>query len=104
MNNKHTKGKWKQEGDHIVGERYICTLDTWAITGQETKYPEENQKLEDEKQANANLIAAAPDLLEACKEVYQSMNTTRATSKQVRVSMHSIRKVYRAIQKAKGEL
>jgi len=62
----YTKGKWEVSGFFVVrvdapktkdqpaGATYICQLDTCAVSDEEA-------------QANARLIAAAPELLEALK-------------------------------------
>ena len=56
----HTKGKWEFNGRDIIvgqniGQQRICTL------------VEHRDEYRAEDEANARLIAAAPDLLEACK-------------------------------------
>ena len=69
---KHTPGEWKHwsHGDIRVirdesGSR-ICHFDylTWS-----------GRRPDDEVKANANLIAAAPDLLEACKAALNMVET-----------------------------
>ncbi len=59
---EHTKGKWKIDGlsiyvaDHFSRRLWIATV----CVGMPS---------EDESEANARLISAAPDLLEACKAI-----------------------------------
>jgi hypothetical protein len=62
---QHTPGPWRREGDHIVGQRYVCELSDWAIVAAGSSYPEINAALTAERDANAALIAAAPELLAA---------------------------------------
>lgn len=63
MTTKHTAGPWKRQGKFILQEKVIngCSLTIakipYAGPDFQTKYNE----------GDANLIAAAPDLLEACK-------------------------------------
>jgi len=60
---KHTKGNWKVEyivevlpASIMSGKKEICDLTTTRVKFEE-------------KEANAKLIAAAPDLLEALQEI-----------------------------------
>uniref|UniRef100_A0A6M3LRI8 Uncharacterized protein n=1 Tax=viral metagenome TaxID=1070528 RepID=A0A6M3LRI8_9ZZZZ len=59
---KHTPGKWEVEviGVHqfIVKNNKTIAKTPWDISNQE------------ENEANARLIASAPELLEACKEAF----------------------------------
>jgi len=69
---KHTKGKWtaEQTDVHISvrpwrvlqGTKIICKLDS---------YDRYNSEANIEEEANAKLIAAAPDLLEALKNAME---------------------------------
>lgn len=69
---KHTKGEWKVlrqiQGDIITGigveesDNYYRVLFNNILPDTDEEY--DNERLEQE--ANAKLIAAAPDLLEAC--------------------------------------
>ncbi|MBE3084680.1 MAG: hypothetical protein IMZ64_00500 [Bacteroidetes bacterium] len=72
METKHTKGEWRQshrktyEGVYSTQvydekEKTICTL-AWH------KVDLGNGVTGTDREANAKLIAAAPDMLEACKE------------------------------------
>lgn len=57
----HTKGEWETLGRTIqVGNRNIASI--WA------------KKRRGESDANARLIAAAPNLLEACEKAKDMMN------------------------------
>ena len=84
---KHTQGTWNTDGLAVVGddpylEICICTSDT--------DIPKH------EAEANASLIAAAPDLLEALKEMYRVCNMSSDDSP------HRT-KARLAIAKAQGE-
>lgn len=64
----HTKGKWKVVGGEIKsGNKSIVTL--WA------------KKTDKEFNANANLIAAAPALLEACEYAFKNLQPKGNISK-----------------------
>ena len=64
---KYTKGPWKlhdMEDNTIVGNDHLAIADANAIS-----------RSKEENQANAHLIAAAPELLEACKEQMRVIET-----------------------------
>ena len=66
--NKYTKGEWKINPTGDINDLHIgcvCRFQTLGIADVETEYTGEEEAL-----ANAHLIAAAPDLLEACKGLY----------------------------------
>ena len=84
---KHTLGQWKlhdMESNIIVGNDHITIADVNA-----------RNKTQEENQANAQLIAAAPDLLEACKDL-----VSRATMSEETMSIFI--KAKQAIKKAEG--
>lgn len=66
---KYTKGNWKQVGAFVISETDadICS------TSNVNNLPVEEQI------ANANLIAAAPDLLDACKDALEIVAGERIT-------------------------
>jgi len=71
MKTTHTPGPWSLEVDAVISdatEAHICTV----LGGEGTRFidDEDNQ----ECLANARLIAAAPDLLDALKEVQDWAN------------------------------
>jgi len=62
----YTKGEWKVNPTDDINDFHIgcvCKFQTLGIADVETDYTGEEEAL-----ANARLIAAAPALLEACKE------------------------------------
>jgi hypothetical protein len=70
---RHTKGPWKiSDTGHVVGivdvNVEVLIADTYALEGYGKVDPK------GEKEANTNLIAAAPELLEACKQLVQSID------------------------------
>ena len=100
MNTKHTPGPWTVEtGSFYVSIRAPSRMvgDTRVIGG----------KPDDENLANARLIAAAPDLLEALGdaaamlEVYATGKTNSATHGQ---AVSAIRDALAALAKARGEV
>lgn len=59
----HTEGTWYGKDGQIYPEETGKTLATIPY------YDKDNE----EQRANTQLISAAPDLLEACKEAFQSL-------------------------------
>lgn len=73
MEKKFTKGQWVIDSDFITVEvdgidEVVCDLDPIDV------YPTVYQRSEEEKDANAKLIAAAPDLLAALEYIIESIN------------------------------
>lgn len=75
---KHTPGPWRYTREitkqgidkaFIVGERYIAEIFNFCNPHSAPQYTTENDGFFVEAQANARLIAAAPDMLEALKAV-----------------------------------
>lgn len=98
---KHTNGKWEVtpafstsgNGEWTVWEResgiYIC--ETWTIGDHPCA----------EEEANARLIAAAPELLEAAKKMREYLELVGCGSYQGDMAMLDI--IRAAIAKAEGE-
>lgn len=74
---KHTPGPWYTE--HVLDSgktmvfggktsRYICSVTIKQLGGGVIA-----ESMESERKANARLIAAAPDLFEACKELVRAL-------------------------------
>jgi hypothetical protein len=53
--------------------------------------------------ANAQLMAAAPDLLEACKRLVSVLIERKGTEHEMRVSPYDVWKIKAAIKKAEGK-
>lgn len=70
--NKHTPGPWKYDDiwSLIIGPKKeeVCAIHSATIGGNPTRINR------DISGANANLIASAPDLLEACKAERKLLN------------------------------
>jgi ketosteroid isomerase-like protein len=72
--NKHTPGPWRNEGGISAtwedGEEVqVCALFTTKWTYTEPDAHAKNDRMRRESEANARLIAAAPELLEALEAV-----------------------------------
>jgi hypothetical protein len=85
---KHTKGPWKT---HLVDDTLVVDGNGLIIAHMGGLYLGDASPME----ANAKLIAAAPDLLEALEALYA------ATEQHVTYDVKTV--VYNAIAKAKGE-
>ena len=98
MEHKHTPGLWMAVGDYVFGgedESFesVCLL--------------KNTIYSDSKEANARLIAAAPDLLEACLAMieWDDREKDYAVSFEARMGLceQGFGKTRAAIAKATGE-
>ena len=83
---KHTKGPW---GVNALDRRGTYQLETDLIST-------------DEALANAKLIAAAPDMLNALEHILKEIDSDPGYS--VKHSKDAIRKVNEALKKAKGTI
>lgn len=102
---KYTKGPWKITATR--GRNYIWH--NGILVAELSSYTDIKSANSDERQANANLIAAAPEMLEALKELVFSP-VVRGMSARIRieaVSERGIRDPYRyaleIIKKVDGE-
>lgn len=102
---KHTPGPWKTQS--IENQRHV-----WGPDGDCIVSIHNGSLPDDERKANARLIAAAPDLLEACEavaelaEILKSSNDpsqNRRAATAAAAVMFS-QKVRNAIAKARGEI
>jgi len=96
---EHTKGPWtfgKPKGEEdLVG--YVMTPDKKFLIADTYVDYIRGQGLDQEEQtANANLIAAAPELLEALEYLLNDMQLND-------VPTNCVQKAQQAINKAKGE-
>ena len=64
---RHTQGKWVAHQIEETGEFAIFSLNTFIAQTENPMINEEPTK--SEKQANANLIASAPEMLEELKRL-----------------------------------
>lgn len=102
---KHTPGPWRS---HTNGSDFFVTAtDFHGANGKVAKcYVADVQKFrnesgEDECQANAKLIAAAPDMLEALKGILNSFHESVKTTASLD-EFPSLKAVQAAIAKAQG--
>lgn len=91
---KHTKGPWKF-GDETESSTSICGDD-----GRQVAVAYDGKMGE---QPNATLIAAAPDLLEACEAALWFYRSFRDSSKIGDTEADDIRDIEGVIARAKGE-
>ena len=95
---KHTKGPW----EIIEKKVYRPWKSEIEIRGQDNIFIADIGIGYVEAKANARLIAAAPDLLEACEFAYQNLSPKGNIRKDYDGHL-AIATLTRAIQKAKGE-
>ena len=114
---KHTPGPWKlcfhlssKENDskcpcgfpgHIWGsdgDNVVCTIGPIIVPGEEALSPGRYKR--ETEIANAHLIAAAPDMLEALEAIEKSCPTDDDVTKEFYAAW---KKLESAIRKAKGE-
>ena len=109
---KHTKGTWHARGSFndqpcISTEETGKTIALCYSLGQPDGYSLGKPNRETtEAEANAKLIAAAPELLKACEKVLSSINTNCITEQlhidDAELLSEIMADIYRAIDKAKG--
>ena len=63
----HTKGKWTVHGTIIQDDSGYPIAQVWPVTRLSKDYPGWNE-------ADARLIAAAPELLDACKMMFEALD------------------------------
>ena len=74
---RHTPGPWKVDGLAIVGQRYVASVKDWSTFPCAKQYKTINNALRREAKANARLIAAAPEMLEALKQAQTFIRTLK---------------------------
>ena len=93
---KHTKGKWVAHQIEETDEFAIFSLNTFIAQTENPMINEEPTK--SEKQANANLIASAPEMLQELKAIELGLNHTDSDWAKERLGY--VRKI---IARAEGE-
>jgi len=96
---KGTKLKWfydKRNGKGIVSHVKICGYESFIRV-------DSFGKTEEETEANAKLIAAAPDLLEALQELKKQAMCTPEYELKLEEMWFAVRAAEQAINKALGE-
>ena len=99
---KYTKGPWtilNGNGDRICAEKNGMLFVQVATVDIDSLFPMRRPPIEQRK-ANARLIAAAPDLLEACEAVQRDCDL--GESKYSQLEWAAIQKCVAAIAKATG--
>ena len=101
MTIKHTPGPWlfDEERDAITTHNRITTGKT-RIATVELGWAE---PFESEQIANARLIAATPDLLEALQNIAEYWNQDQNETAMADACWHAIHTAHAAIAKATGE-
>jgi hypothetical protein len=99
METKHTKGQWNAHGNVVSVNTGPGPMRTRVATATYTTSGTIVDTVTDKREAyaNAKLIAAAPDMLNALTEV---MEFYKDRSEQVDLSMLNIDKVITALKKA----
>ena len=89
MRNEHTPGPWKVSSyNHHYG---TYKIEPWAQIERNWLIKKDITDHHGEREANARLIAAAPELLEVCEEVLNNME----------VSLEMFTKLKHALSRAK---
>lgn len=97
MGKKHTPGPWTVDTTLITGRgiKIPISSDHWEVCTIETDDTDDNAA------ADARLIAAAPDLYEACEAIeVLSISDEWATPEHITVAVEAVLK---ALKKARGE-
>lgn len=77
MSGQHTPGPWELDGIAIAGSDH--RMGDVCLMGDPAQYAGDTADMCDNWEANARLISAAPDLLEALRACAKWMETTRAS-------------------------
>jgi len=97
---KHTKGQWVSHRIEETDEFAIFSLNTFIAQTENSMINEEPTK--SEKQANANLIAAAPEMIRFITFIAEVNKGKYDESLSVRDNFHS-RIAQRLLAKAEGK-
>ncbi len=99
MDAKHTPGPWHAGG---FGNTIIYAADGWAVADVKVYHDRHNGY--EEMQANASLISAAPELLDALESFLRapSVGSGGPGSSTIVVQEFNLRAARAAIAKAKG--
>ncbi|MCK9566431.1 MAG: hypothetical protein M0Q43_10330 [Methanothrix sp.] len=98
----YTKGPWEMERNNVhagqIAVIHGCLNQDWVEIWS-TNWPEN----EEVQEANAHLISASPDLLEALKHIEEYWNRDQNETAMADALWHIIETAQAAIAKAKGE-
>lgn len=103
---EHTPGPWKVESFPEVGKKgsvYVSGAEGWEVSPVCSTWETESRI---KNEANAQLIAAAPDLLAACRECLSAVDEAYSATGHFRVAATSEQRMRleAAITKATGNL
>ncbi|MBP6063996.1 MAG: hypothetical protein KA467_00810 [Bacteroidales bacterium] len=98
---KHTSGQWQVN-------KKVSTSVEQVLAGQGINLIAQCDDVDgvrsrEEDQANARLMAAAPDLLKACEGIVQAYNFAKKCGGKFEMDDYAIEVLTNAIKKAKGE-
>lgn len=98
---KHTPGPWclSDESPMIIEDKHKVIVGSASTYPHSGYFPSEN-----EAKANARLIAAAPDLLEALKSIAEFWNRDHNEKALIGACWHAVETAEAAIAKAEGEV
>lgn len=94
---EHTKGPWRVVAGHVASGHELVVASCPADNGNGVVRPNSTQC-----DANLRLIAAAPDLLEACKDALGFTTDKRTLGLFVRPGVTLEQALQNAIEKAEG--
>lgn len=98
---EHTKGKWTLRGRDIwADDHIIATVRDKNLIGKTGGVEE---FLHQPFEANARLMSAAPEMLEALKEVWAILDGMRKPGINLYVAKETVEKAENAIAKAEGK-
>jgi len=104
---KHTKGPW-QVGNLVKNDFELRHVEIMGPDGIKRIAKAIYGQTDEECASNAHLIAAAPELLEACEEVLRCINTKniceQINSGHAEHLGDAAAKIYKAIKKAERKL
>lgn len=105
-NSKHTPGPWKATRRYpnafqvFADNVHICEIDHWGVRQTDLT---SDLKPEGEPEANARLIAAAPELLEGCKAMLPLVDGLWRQLGESEECARAVESARAAITKAMGE-
>ena len=106
MNNitTHTPGPWHVDHDQASHGEKLCIVDAEGdiIVRTPITLPESPERAQD--QANADLLAAAPELLVACREVAEWLDLLKQNYPDMAGLIRGCQKARAAIAKAEGRV
>lgn len=87
---KHTPGPWRIKGKYIWQDGGRCTMAGAVCVVTDHTHPQ--------AQADARLIASAPDLLAACEDVYRERAEDYSASRHIAVGLRLEAAIAKAVR------